>query len=226
MPIHKGNLSALKFFTAQNAGSYDWLVYTATFGQDDEWKKQIVRSVKGSKMILDLGCGTGILSTALRKVNYLAEVVGLDLKFEYLQVASAKRIDIPLLNATVEELPFIDEVFDSVVTSYVPKYTHVEKMIEESLRVLKNNGTLVIHDFTYPKSKLMQITWKSYFVLLKIISNIVRSWEDVFMELDNVIEESRWLNECMSILESKDMKSVMCTRHTLGTAAIIVAHKK
>jgi demethylmenaquinone methyltransferase / 2-methoxy-6-polyprenyl-1,4-benzoquinol methylase len=226
MPIHKGNLSALKFFTAQNAGSYDRLVYTATFGQDYEWKKQIVRSVKGSKMILDLGCGTGILSTALRKVNYLAEVVGLDLNFEYLQVAWAKRIDIPLLNATVEELPFVDEVFDSVVTSYVPKYIHVERMIEECLRVLKNNGTLVIHDFTYPNNKLMQMTWKSYFVLLKIISNIVRSWKDVFMELDNVIEESRWLKDCMSVLESKGMKSVKCTHHTLGTAAIIVAHKK
>jgi demethylmenaquinone methyltransferase/2-methoxy-6-polyprenyl-1,4-benzoquinol methylase len=226
LPIHNGNISALKFFTAQNASTYDWLVYTATFGQDDEWKKQIVRSVKGSQMILDLGCGTGILSTTLRNANSLAEVVGLDLKFEYLKVASTKRGDIPLLNATVEELPFIDEVFDSVVTSYVPKYTQVERMIEECLRVLKNNGTLVIHDFTYPNNKLMQMTWKSYFALLKIISNIVRSWKDVFMELDHVIEESRWLNDCMSVLDSKDMKSIKCTHHTLGTAAIIVAHKK
>ncbi len=177
-------------------------------------------------MILDLGCGTGILSTTLRNANSLAEVVGLDLKFEYLKVASTKRGDIPLLNATVEELPFIDEVFDSVVTSYVPKYTQVERMIEECLRVLKNNGTLVIHDFTYPNNKLMQMTWKSYFALLKIISNIVRSWKDVFMELDHVIEESRWLNDCMSVLDSKDMKSIKCTHHTLGTAAIIVAHKK
>jgi demethylmenaquinone methyltransferase/2-methoxy-6-polyprenyl-1,4-benzoquinol methylase len=226
MPLHKGNKNALKFFTAQNASSYDWLVYTATFGQDDEWKKQIVRSVKGSRMILDLGCGTGILTTTIRNVNCLAEVIGLDLKFEYLKVASTKRNDMPLLNGTVEKLPFIDKVFDSVVTSYVPKYTRVEWMIEECLRVLKNNGTLVIHDFTYPNNKLMQITWKSYFALLKIISNIVRSWKDVFMELDQVIVESSWLNDCMRVLESKDMKSVKCTHHTLGTAAIIVAHKR
>ena len=84
MPIHEGNLNALKFFTAQNASSYDRLVYAATFGQDSVWKKHIANNVKESKTILELGCGTGILSTALRRVNKVATVLGLDLNFKYL----------------------------------------------------------------------------------------------------------------------------------------------
>ena len=226
MPLHKGNLSALKFFTAENANSYDRLVHAPTFGQDNVWKKQIANNVKTSKIILDLGCGTGILSTTLQKVNNLGVVYGLDLKFEYLQVALAKRIDIPLLNATAEALPFKDEAFDSVVASYVPKYTHVDKMIDECLRVLKKKGILVLHDFTYPAIRVIRMIWKSYFILLKLISNIVRSWKDVFIELDYLIEESRWVIECMNILNAKGMESVNCTHHTLGTAAIVVAHKK
>jgi demethylmenaquinone methyltransferase / 2-methoxy-6-polyprenyl-1,4-benzoquinol methylase len=226
MPLHKGNLSALKFFTAENAGSYDRLVYAATFGQDKVWKKQIAYNLKNSKIILDLGCGTGILSTAIQKVNNFGVVYGLDLNFKYLQVALAKKIDLPLLNSNAEVLPFKDEAFDSVVASYVPKYTHIDKMLNECLRVLKQNGILVLHDFTYPTAGLMRVIWKSYFLILKLISNIIRSWKDVFMELDYLIEESKWLIECMNILNAKGMRLVTCTYYTLGTAAIVVAQKK
>ena len=225
MPLHKGNLRALKFFTAENAGSYDRLVYAATFGQDKVWKKHIAYNLKNSKIILDLGCGTGILSTAIQKVNDFGVLYGLDLNFKYLQVALAKKIDLSLLNSNAEVLPFKDEVFDSVVASYVPKYTHINKMLNECLRVLKQNGILVLHDFTYPAG-LMRVIWKSYFLLLKLISNIIRSWKDVFMELDYLIEESKWLIECMNILNAKSMRFVTCTHYTLGTAAIVVAQKK
>ena len=226
MPLHKGNLRALKFFTAENAGSYDRLVYAATFGQDKVWKKQIAYNLKNSKIILDLGCGTGILSTAIQKVNNFGVMYGLDLNFKYLQVALAKKIDLSLLNSDAEVLPFKDEVFDSVVASYVPKYTHINKMLNECLRVLKQNGILVLHDFTYPTAGLMRVIWKSYFLLLKLISNIIRSWKDVFMELDYLIEESKWLIECMNILNAKGMRLVTCTYYTLGTGAIVVAQKK
>ncbi len=117
-----------------------------------------------------------------------------------------------------KSLPFKDEAFDSVVASYVPKYTHIDKLLNECLRVLKQNGILVLHDFTYPTAVLMRVIWKSYFLLLKLISNIIRSWKDVFMELDYLIEESKWLIECMNILNAKGMRLVTCTYYTLGTA--------
>lgn len=225
-PLHQGYLSALKFFTAENANSYDMLVCAATFGQDKVWKKEITSRVKQSNTILDVGCGTGILSAKLQKNNNFGIVYGLDLTFEYLQVASAKITDIPLLNATAEALPFKNEVFDSVVASYVPKYTQVHQLLDECLRVLKKNGTLVLHDFTYPTNGIMRIAWKSYFGLLKILSIIMRSWKDVFMELDYLIERSEWVIECINILNTKDVRFVNCTRYALGTTAIVMARKK
>jgi demethylmenaquinone methyltransferase / 2-methoxy-6-polyprenyl-1,4-benzoquinol methylase len=225
MPLHKGNLSAQRFFTAKNANSYDKIVYAATFGQDKVWKKQIANMVKECNIILDLGCGTGILSAMLQQNNNFGIVYGLDLTFEYLKVALAKRMNIPLLNATAEALPFKNEAFDSVVASYIPKYTQIDQLIDECLRVLKKKGILILHDFTYPPSKVMRVIWKSYFAFLRQISDLVRSWKDVFVELDSLIETSKWVIECMNILSVKGVDSVECMHYTLGTAAIIVAYK-
>jgi demethylmenaquinone methyltransferase / 2-methoxy-6-polyprenyl-1,4-benzoquinol methylase len=225
MPLHKGNLSAQRFFTDKNANSYDKLVCAATFGQDKVWKKQIVNMVKECNIILDLGCGTGILSAMIQQNNNFGIVYGLDLTFEYLKVALAKRMNIPLLNATAEALPFKNEAFDSVVASYIPKYTQIDQLIDECLRVLKKKGILILHDFTYPPSKVMRVIWKSYFAFLRQISDLVRSWKDVFVELDSLIETSKWVIECMNILSVKGVDSVECMHYTLGTAAIIVAYK-
>lgn len=81
--------------------------------------------------ILDLGCGRGILTNALK--NYFqAKVVGVDIKDQRI----VKNFRFQIYDG--EKLPFPDNSFDVVLLSYVLHHTkYPEKVISEAKRVTK-----------------------------------------------------------------------------------------
>ena len=109
---------------------------------------------------LDVGCGSGALTIACAKRNPEATMVGCDIwKGSYKTVFSKELCE---NNAKLEEvenvrfeegnavcLPFEDESFDAVTSNYV--YHNIsgknkQKLLLETLRVLKKGGVFVIHD--------------------------------------------------------------------------------
>ncbi|HZC87992.1 MAG TPA: methyltransferase domain-containing protein, partial [Nitrososphaera sp.] len=105
MLVHDGHANARKFFTRGNANSYDSVVSLATFGRDINWKRLILQAIiqKDNVYVLELACGTGILSLVLAKNGM--NVTGLDLTYEYLAKAR-RRIDLALAQGTAEILPY------------------------------------------------------------------------------------------------------------------------
>ena len=109
---------------------------------------------------LDVGCGSGALTVAAAKKNPKAEMVGCDIwSGAYKAVFSKKRCEDNakaegVTNVRFEEgnairLPFQDESFDAVTSNYV--YHNIgghnkQKLLLETLRVLKKGGTFAIHD--------------------------------------------------------------------------------
>jgi demethylmenaquinone methyltransferase/2-methoxy-6-polyprenyl-1,4-benzoquinol methylase len=244
LQIHDGHRTALRFFTSINASSYDAVVRITTFGQDHIWKKRILdvidkhhlschcsysslRFSTGPHMCLDLASGTGILSSLIKRRGSKGPrmVVGLDLIFEYLQVAKKKCSTGELTNGTAEFLPYREESFDSVTSSYLAKYVDVERAVNECWRVLKHNGVLVFHDFTYPSNLLARNFWNAYFMILRSASKIISSWAPVFQELDQVVKMSNWPGQTVKALKDKGFKNISFTLHTMNTAAIISANK-
>lgn len=224
MLVHDGHTNARKFFTRANADSYDSVVSLATFGRDINWKRLILQAIiqKDNDSILELACGTGILSIVLAKNGM--NVTGLDLTYEYLAKAM-RRIDLPLAQGTAEILPYRNELFDVIVSSYLIKYVDVQKVVEECWRVLKQNGTVVFHDFTYPANKMMRVVWNTYFIILRMIGGFVRSWKPVFEDLDEVISKSNWIVWTQDALCERGFEDISCKYYTAGTAAIITARK-
>jgi len=244
LQIHDGHRTASRFFTSINASSYDAVVRITTFGQDHIWKKRILdvidkhhlschcsysslRFSTGPHMCLDLASGTGILSSLIKRRGSKGPrmVVGLDLTFEYLQVAKKKCSTGELTNGTAEFLPYREESFDSVTSSYLAKYVDVERAVNECWRVLKHNGVLVFHDFTYPSNLLARNFWNAYFMILRSASKIISSWAPVFQELDQVVKMSNWPGQTVKALKDKGFKNISFTLHTMNTAAIISANK-
>ena len=84
MDMAMGVRLAQSFFNKNNSGSYDRLVRLATLGQDMKWKKKLVESVPNGSLVLEMACGTGILTSLLKQNNNI--VYGIDLTFEYLSV--------------------------------------------------------------------------------------------------------------------------------------------
>ncbi len=213
-----------KFFSSDNALTYDLVVKYTTFGKDSSWKKHIVKNVKEEHIrILDLACGTGIYSTFIPSSNL--EIFGADMTYDYITKAKNRMRYSFLTNCVAEFLPFQSDTFDIVLSSYLAKYANIPLLVDELWRIIKKNGSIIVHDFTYPTNFFMQAMWKLYFVILNVIGKISKSWELVFSDLDDVIEKSEWVKDLVEELDKKGFKSVTYKHYTCGTAAIVSAIK-
>ena len=109
---------------------------------------------------LDVGCGSGALTIACAKRNPKATMVGCDIwsggyKSEFSKKlcqdnARAEGVEnVSFESGNAVKLPFEDESFDVVTSNYV--YHNImghnkQKLLLETLRVLKKGGVFVIHD--------------------------------------------------------------------------------
>ena len=216
---------AKKFFSNQNASSYDRIVKYTTFGRDSSWKQNIANRITPShKYILDIACGTGIFSSFISNIYY-QDLIGVDLTYSYIYNAKAKRRYSFLANSIAEFLPFKSESFDCIVSCYLAKYAKISLMVDEIWRILKKGGLVIFSDFVYPLSKIMRFLWNSYFHILKLAGQIIKSWKYVFYNLDVVIKHSTWTQDLKVALEKKGFQSIDIKYYTGGTAAIISAFK-
>ncbi|MDQ2685668.1 MAG: class I SAM-dependent methyltransferase [Thermoproteota archaeon] len=224
MSFKSGVDYAKEFFEEENSRAYDRLVHLATLGQDSVWKKKIIKQVPANILVLDLACGTGILSSLLIENNN--KVVGLDLTLPYLNVIFEKEINIDLLNATAEILPFADGVFDCIVTSYLPKYTNLTNLINECHRVLKPRGLVLLHDFTLPKKSLFKYAWRIYFKLIRYLWKNDKKWKNVFAQLDKMIKSTEWDQKIVGLLEAIGFTQIKTNYLTFETSLIVTATKE
>ncbi|HEY7732566.1 MAG TPA: methyltransferase domain-containing protein [Gaiellaceae bacterium] len=103
--------------------------------------------------VLEVGCGTGVLTRMLARRHGVASVVGVDLAPSLLERARELTADLP--NVTFETadalaLPFDDVRFDLVV--FDSTLTHVPdpgRAIAEAVRVLRGEGVLAAFDGDY-----------------------------------------------------------------------------
>lgn len=87
--------------------------------------------------VLDLGCGFGGYSSALKEAG--ANVIGLDLH----PIKSQDKV--PIILGDGQQLPFRDSSFDNVIcASLIEHVSSPEALINETLRVLKTNGFIYI----------------------------------------------------------------------------------
>lgn len=103
--------------------------------------------------VLDVGCGTGVLTRLLARWPNVSSVVGVDPAPALLAKARVAAADMP--NVSFEEadgrsLPFDDALFD--VVAFDSTLSHVpgpERAIEEAFRVLRAGGCLAVFDGDY-----------------------------------------------------------------------------
>lgn len=103
--------------------------------------------------VLEIGCGTGVLTRVLARWPGVGSVVGVDPAASFLDKARTLAVDLP--NVTFQEadgrrLPFDDATFDVVVFDSV--LSHVpgpEGALAEAARVLRPEGCLAVFDGDY-----------------------------------------------------------------------------
>ena len=107
---------------------------------------EILAATGGARRVLDAGCGSGRLTVALARTG--AEVTGVDTNASQLEVArrraGAAGVELTLLEADFDALPFADASFDAVVSRLaVMASDDPAATLRELARVLEPGGRLV-----------------------------------------------------------------------------------
>ncbi len=99
--------------------------------------------------VLELGCGTGLYSEVL--VTKATKVLATDFSEEMINTAKQKRAylkNTEFVQANALNLQFESEFFDTVfMANLIHIIGNAEKVIQESKRMLKKKGTLIITSF-------------------------------------------------------------------------------
>jgi len=116
----------------------------------DELLQRLALMPMQPRRCLDLGCGTGYCSRALKKRYPKSQMVGLDLAHG--MVCAAKKQAGWLSRqhfacGDAEALPFADNSFDLVVSSLALQWCQPEPVFRELARVLKPGGVLMFSSF-------------------------------------------------------------------------------
>lgn len=112
----------------------------------------------GPGLILDAGCGTGMVSSEIAHRSASSFVIGADTSFDSLSIMRWKSIgNMAEVSANIESLPFGNDTFDTVVCSNTLQHFNQEQqkcIINELLRVLKPGRRIVISVHHYSRSKI------------------------------------------------------------------------
>ena len=137
---------------------YDLLNHVLSMNIDRLWwwrTARTFRSVlqKPGARALDLCCGTGDMTTALRRQGPAAQIVGADFSRGMLTRGMPKFRShaIAPVEADALQLPFPDESFDLVVSAFgFRNLANYEAGLREIYRVLRRDGEVGILDFSEP----------------------------------------------------------------------------
>jgi ubiquinone/menaquinone biosynthesis C-methylase UbiE len=131
--------------TRNAAETYEEFFVPALF---QEWADRVVDAaqIEGGQHVLDVACGTGVLTrAAARRVGPNGSVIGLDVNEGMLEVAQRKAPEIQWKHGRAESLPFGDNTFDAVISQFgLMFFEDRSAAIHEMSRVLLPGGRLAV----------------------------------------------------------------------------------
>ena len=154
------------------AWKYDFLNHFLSFGIDHLWRKRVIRIISKSyknPYILDVATGTGDLSIAAMKTGP-SKIIGIDISRNMIEIGK-KKIEkrglsgkIELMMGDSEKIPFGDGVFDVAMVAFgVRNFSDPLKGLSEMNRVIRNNGMIVVLEFSKPSGFPLKQVYNFYF---------------------------------------------------------------
>ena len=161
---------------------YDWMsrlygLFMTVVPAWKRWLKAVIPLIQGEK-ILEVSFGNGYLMKQYgSQDNY--DITGLEYNQNMIDV-TRRRLDssgirAELVRGNVEQLPFEDDSFDTVInTMALSGYPDGDKAMSEMMRVVAPGGVLLIVDFDYPADRNLFGYW-----LVKIMENAGDVMKDI-----------------------------------------------
>ena len=219
---------------AQLPRSYDEVAAAFSFFQDPRWRRAAVDAVAAAPedRVLDVACGTGLVSAALVK-RWGCRVVGLDQSAAMLGRARARAAADPALarraefvEGEAESLPFAEREFDHLTFTYLLRYVEdPAATLRELARVVKPGGRVSSLEFCVPRGAWLW-PWRLYTrVGLPALGRLVsRGWFEAGRFLGPSIEglyRAYPLRRQVELWEAAGIERVVVRRMSLGGGVVI-----
>ena len=214
------------------APSYDRLNHFLSLNIDKKWRRKAIRCLQGNDKgkLLDVACGTGDFSIAASQAG-VSRIIGIDISEKMLEIGR-KKVEAAGLAAKIdlrygdsERMEFADETFDAVAFG-VRNFEHLEIGLKEMYRVLKQEGKVVILEFSMPRYFLMRQLYRFYFRhILPLVGGWISGNKGAYVYLPESVSRFPQGNDFLQILSVCGFKRTFQKRLTFGVASLYVGYK-
>jgi len=221
------------------APRYDLLNHVLSFNVDRMWWRRTARMFRHILMrpdarVLDLCCGTGDMTFALRRQAGKSglRILGADFSHAMLQRAAAKSAaqdgTVPdWIGADALKLPFPDAHFDLVTSAFgFRNLADYDAGLREIVRVLRPGGECGILDFGEPKGVLGSF-YRIYFKqVLPRVGTLISGVRGPYAYLPASVERFPAPEEMLVRMKRAGFAEVSSTPYTFGIAGLYRGKKK
>ncbi len=216
------------------APSYDRLNHFLSLNIDKKWRRKAIRCLQGNDKgkLLDVACGTGDFSIAASQAG-VSRIIGIDISEKMLEIGR-KKVEAAGLAAKIdlrygdsERMEFADETFDAVTVAFgVRNFEHLEIGLKEMYRVLKQEGEVVILEFSMPRYFPMRQLYRFYFRhILPLVGGWISGNKGAYVYLPESVSRFPQGNDFLQILSVCGFKRTFQKRLTFGVASLYVGYK-
>ena len=210
------------------ATRYDLANHVLSCGIDFYWRARAAKIVDTwhPHEIADLATGTGDLALAMQKKLPHAELTGVDVLPEMLEIARRKGVRRVVL-ADAMELPFDDASFDCVTIAFgLRNLENCSSALTEMWRVLKPKGHLLVLEFSMPTMPIVRAAYRFYLHrCLPLLGSFLTQKKSAYDYLGDSIEEFPSGNAMCELMRGAGYVSPSFERLTGGIVTIYTAAK-
>ena len=217
------------------AWRYDFLNHFLSFGIDRLWRKRAIRIISKyfeNPHILDVATGTGDLAIAAMRLNPV-KITGIDISHNMLEIGrekiQKKGLDgkIELLQADSGNIPFGDNVFDVAMVAFgVRNFADPLKGLSEMKRVIRNDGMIVVLEFSKPSNFPFRPVYNFYFRnILPFFGKLFSKDKAAYSYLPDSVSKFPDNEEFLKLLRQAGFSDTRQVKLTGGVASIYTGIK-
>lgn len=188
-----------------------------SLGLDNHWRACCVKMAKFGKgaKILDIGCGTGDFSLQIKRFVKNSQVFGLDLSEDMLKEAM-KKVKIKPLVGDAISLPFKSNSFDGITLGFVLRHIFIQGFLKEAMRVLKEDGRLIILELSFPKNFFIRFFFKLYLYQLVPFLGRLFGKEYAYLYLGESLKNLPTISKIEEIAYKEGARNVVIKKFIFG----------
>ncbi|HJU65249.1 MAG TPA: ubiquinone/menaquinone biosynthesis methyltransferase [Gemmatimonadaceae bacterium] len=222
----------VKRIFSEIAPRYDLLNHLLSLNIDRRWRTSAIAALgwerRADGVYLDLCAGTMDLSVALASRNgFEGAVVAADFAEPMLRAGRDKvaRMRVHPVAADALQLPFSSgRIAGALVAFGIRNVMDLDAALRELKRVIADDGTLVILEFSTPRSRAVRLVYHAYFhVVLPLVGRLVSGHPTAYRYLPRSVASFPVEEELALRIRRAGFAAVSWRSLTFGIAALHVA---